>query len=92
MIAVDESFLPLAELVPGLLPNLPDIYAAFDEETGVRTQVTGYDVASPVELDIAVRPDGSVEIGGSPPLYHLATSTLPVLHGLRVVAVREDGA
>lgn len=92
MIAVDEAFLPLAELMPGLLPNLPDIYATFDEETGIRTQITGYDVTSPVELDVAVRPDGSVEIGGTPPLYHLATSTLPVLHRLHVVAVREDGA
>jgi len=89
---VDEAFLPLAELVPGLLPSLPDIYAAFDDETGVRTQIMGYDVTSPIELDVAVRPDGSVAIGGAPPLYHLDTSTPPVLHGLHVVAVREAGA
>jgi hypothetical protein len=92
VIGVDEAFLPFAELVPGLLPDLPDIHAAVDDETGVRMRITGYDVTSPVELDVAVRPDGSVEIGGAPPLYHLATSTLPVLHGLRLVAVREDGA
>jgi hypothetical protein len=92
VIGVDEAFLPLAELVPGLLPDLPDIHAAVDDELGVRMRITGYDVTSPVELDVAVRPDGSVEIGGAPPLYHLATSTLPVLHGLRLVAVREDGA
>jgi hypothetical protein len=92
VIPVDEAFLPLAVLVPGLLPNMPDIYAAFDDETGVRTGITGYEVTSPVELDITVHPDGSVEIGGAPPLYHLATSTLPVLHRLRVETVREDGA
>ena len=88
---MDEAFVPLALLVPGLLPDLPDICAAFDDQTGVRTQIIGLDVTSPIELDVGVRPDGSVEIGGAPPLYHLATSTPPVLHALRVVAVREEG-
>jgi hypothetical protein len=89
--AVDEAFLPFAELLPAMLPNLPDLHAEWDPGTGVRTRITGYDVTSPVELDIAVAADGTVQVGGAPPLYHLDTSTFPVLHGLRVVAVREDG-
>jgi hypothetical protein len=84
---VDEAFLPLDELLPGLIPNLPDIY---DAEAGVRTRITGYHVTTPVELGIVVRPDGSVEIGGAPPLYHLATSTLPVFHRVRLVAERGE--
>lgn len=86
MSAVDEAFVPLADLVPGLLPAVPDLY---DEEAGVRTWVTGYEIDTPVELAIDVRPDGSVELGGSPPLYHVATATLPVFHSIRLVAVRE---
>ena len=55
----------------------------------MRSRITGYDVSTPVELSIVVGSDGVVEIGGAPPLYHLATSTLPVFHQIRVVAVRE---
>jgi hypothetical protein len=65
---------------------VPDL---LDEEAGVRTWVTGYEVDTPVELSIGVRPGGSVELGASPPVYHVATSTLPVFHAIRVVAVRE---
>lgn len=84
---VDEAFLPLHELVPELIPQLPDLV---DEDAGVRTRITGYDVTTPVELDIVVRPDGTVDLGGAPPLYHLATSTLPVLHSVRILAIREE--
>lgn len=87
MRTVDEAYLPLADLVPDLLPSVPDLH---DEEAGVRTWVTGYDVDTPVELSIGVRPDGSVELGASPPMYHVETSTLPVFHAIRVVAVREQ--
>jgi hypothetical protein len=86
---VDEAFLPLHELMPALIPNLPDI---LDTDAGVRTRMTGYDVTTPVELDIVVSADGSVRLGGAPPLYHLATSTVPVFHGLRIVAVREEAS
>ena len=89
MSAVDEAYVPLADLVPHLLPAVPDLH---DEEAGVRTWVTGYEVDTPVELSIGVRPDGSVELGASPPLYHVATSTLPVFHAIRVVAEREQEA
>jgi hypothetical protein len=86
---VDEAFVPLSDLVPELLPTVPDLH---DEDAGVHTWVTGYEVDTPVELWIGVRPDGSVELGGSPPVYHVETSTLPVFHAVRVVAVREQGS
>jgi len=86
---VDEAFLPMHELVPELIPQLPDL---LDEDAGVRTRITGYDVITPVELDIVVRADGTVELGGAPPLYHLATSTLPVLHSVRLLAIRADAS
>lgn len=87
--AVDEAFLPLAELVALLLPDLPDLV---DDAAGVRSSVVACEVTTPVELDIVVGAAGEVRIGGTPPLYHLATSTLPVFHRVRVVAVRGDGA
>lgn len=84
---MDEAFLPLATLLPELLPRVPDLH---DEDAGVRSYVTGYDVTTPVELDIEVAADGTVRLGGAPPLYHLETSTLPVLHSVRIVAEREE--
>ena len=84
--ALDEAFLPLDELVPLLLPDLPDVV---DEEVGVRSSVVGCEVTTPVELDIVVDEHGRVRLGGTPPIYHLATSTLPVFHSVRLVAVRE---
>ncbi|SEA04237.1 MULTISPECIES: hypothetical protein [unclassified Mycobacterium] len=84
---MDEAFLPLSELLPGLLPALPDLY---DPDAGVRTRVTGLDVETPVELDIVVDAYGVVRLGGTPPIYHIATSTLPVFHAIRLVAVRGE--
>jgi hypothetical protein len=84
---MDEAFVRLADLVPDLLPPVPELV---DEAAGVRTRVTGYEVDTPVELSIGVRADGSVELGASPPLYHVATATLPVFHAIRVVARCEE--
>ncbi len=91
---MDEAFIPLHRLVPALLPVLPDLV---DEEAGTRSYVTAYEVSTPIELDITRRDDlpgsdadPSVEIGSVPPLYHLETSLPPVLHQLRLLAVREQ--
>ncbi len=83
--ALDEAFLPLSTLLPALLPDLPDLV---DEEMGVRSSVVGCEVTTPVELDIRVTDSGEVRLGGTPPLYHLATSILPVFHSLQVTAER----
>lgn len=84
---MDEAFVPLHQLVPALLPLLPDLV---DEEAGTRTRVTGYEVSTPLELDVTLE-GGEVRIGSAPPLYHLETSVLPVLHQVRITAVRVGG-
>lgn len=83
--ALDEAFLPLHELVPLLLPDLPDLV---DEEAGVRSRVTAVELETPVELDVVLDDAGRAVLGGAPPLYHLETSWLPVLHQLRLTAER----
>jgi uncharacterized protein YwlG (UPF0340 family) len=80
---MDEAFLPLSTLIPGLLPRMPDLH---DVEHGVTSYITGYDVTTPVELDVVVDAAG-VHVGSTPPIYHLETSQLPVFHSLRLVAV-----
>jgi hypothetical protein len=83
---MDEVFVPLNQLLPELIPNLPDIY---DADAGVRTRITGYEVATPIELGVVVMADGSVELGGTPPVYHLPTSIEPVFHAIALVIERE---
>lgn len=84
---IDEAFVPVGELVPLLLPDLPDLV---DEVAGVRSTVTGLEVETPVELDVVVDASGRVVLGGAPPLYHVETSWLPVLHQVRFTAVRGE--
>lgn len=84
---VDEAFLPISELLPLLLPDIPDLV---DEEAGVRSRIVACDVDTPVELDIQVAAGGRVHLGGVPPLYHEETTWLPVFHRVRLTAVREE--
>lgn len=86
---LDPAFLPLSELMSLLMPDLPDLV---DPDLGVVTTVTGIELEAPVELDVVVDAAGRVTIGGTPPLYHLETSSLPVFHHVRFSAVREDAS
>lgn len=80
---MDEAFLSLHELLPTLLPITAPIGST---ELGILTTITGCEVQTPLELDIVLNGTG-LEIGGAPPLYHLETSQLPVLHSIRIVVV-----
>ncbi|MCD5344936.1 hypothetical protein PX701_09660 [Agromyces sp. H3Y2-19a] len=82
---MDEAFVPLHEMLPGLLPLAPPID---DREAGVRTTIVGCEVETPIELDLTVR-GSSIEIGMVPPLYHVATADLPVFHAIRIVVEQE---
>lgn len=84
---IDEAYVPLNDLLPLLLPDLPDLV---DETAGVRSHVTGLEVETPVELDIVVDDTGHVTLGGAPPLYHVQTTWLPVFHQIRFTAVRGE--
>lgn len=80
---MDEAFLPLHELLPTLLPVTAPIGST---EMGILTTITGCEVQTPLELDILLN-GTNMEIGGAPPLYHLETSQLPVLHSIRIIVV-----
>lgn len=84
---MDEAFLPLHELLPLLLPELPELV---DDEAGVRMHAVGVDLETPVELDIVVDERGGVSVGGVPPLYPLETTWRPVFHQIRLVTLRAE--
>lgn len=83
---MDEAFLPMHRLLPSLLPLTAPIEHA---GLGIRQTITGCDVTTPIELDLTVGDEGVV-IGAAPPLYHLETSELPVLHTVRVIVTTGD--
>lgn len=88
MIAVDEAFVPLGILIRDLGSPPADL---IDEDSGVHTYVTRYEIASPIELDVGVDEQGRVFIGTVPPLYVVDTSLRPSYHWMRFVLQREVG-
>lgn len=80
------AFAPLHRLVHDLLPQVPPLV---DDESGTRSRITSYEVSTPLELDVVVE-GGEVRLGSAPPLYHLETSLMPVLHQVRLLAVVEE--
>lgn len=61
-----------------------------DEDAGVRTYVTRFELESPLELDVGVTPDGQVVIGSNPPIYDVDTSFRPAYHRIRFTAERTE--
>lgn len=84
---MDEAFVPFARLVGQLLAFRGEFV---DGEAGVRTYITSCDIDSPLELDVRRGDDGRLEIGTTPPVYPLLTTTPPMYHQVRIAAALED--
>jgi len=54
-----------------------------DDEAGVHSYMTRLEIESPVELDVTRGDRHALELGTTPPLYNVATSSLPSFHRLR---------
>lgn len=80
--APDEAYLPLSQHVKALMPV--EDCLIYDEARGIFTYAEEVKVTMPVEIDIAVGPDGSVTIGSAPPLYYADTALQPVFHSLTI--------
>jgi hypothetical protein len=83
---MDEAFVPLSILMRDLGSLPADL---IDDDNGVHTYVTRYEIACPVELDVGVNEHGHVYIGTTPPLYVVDTSVRPSYHRMRFVAERD---
>jgi len=85
---MDEAFLPFRQIIEEMLTFRGEF---IDEEAGVRTYITDYEIESPVELDVSRDADGTLRIGSTPPLYYVNTSIRPSFHRLRFTAqITED--
>jgi hypothetical protein len=78
---IDEAMLAMSEFVAQMTEV--DGYL-FDEEWQVATRLEDVEMSIPIQLDLHVNDDGRVTIGGSPPLFYVDTTVMPVFHQLKV--------
>lgn len=84
---MDEAFVPLSVMMRDMGAAPADLV---DEDAGVHTYVTRFELESPIELDIGVDEQGRVLIGSNPPLYVVDTSYRPAYHRIRFAAERAE--
>src|SRR5687768_5074010 len=83
---VDEAMLGIGEFVS----QMTDVDGyMFDTEMSTALRVEKVEMSMPMQLDIQVREDGSVILGGSPPLYYTETTFSPVFHQLTINIIAE---
>jgi hypothetical protein len=83
---IDEAMLGMGEF----LSQMTDVDGyMFDAEMSTALRVEKVKMSMPVQLDIQVREDGSLILGGSPPLYYTETTFSPVFHQLTINIIAE---
>ena len=99
----DPALVPFGALVVGFAPDEDDGDAdgaaaleGLPEEIARAVReirplfVARVSVDLPIELQVNVDAAGVVHLGTAPPTQHVATSTMPVLHRLRLRLVRTE--
>ena len=77
---IDEAMMSFQEMVNELVEPVDEI---LDEENGVLMGISKISLDMPIQLDVAVDENGKVQLGATPPLYHVETSFGSVFHQLR---------
>jgi hypothetical protein len=85
---IDEAMLEMSEFISQMSEVEGYLYDV-EMETGL--QLENVSMSMPLQLDLLVNEDGSVVLGGSPPLYYAETTILPVFHQLNIkICVNEN--
>ena len=80
---IDEAFMPFQRVLEEMLAFNGEFV---DEEAGVRSYISRYEIESPVELDVMRDENGGLHIGSTPPLYYVDTTFRPSFHKLKFIA------
>ncbi len=75
------------EPLPALGRFVADLLSLDADDDG--GHVSALTIAMPVELDTLAVGDRVVALGAAPPTQHIATSVLPVFHGLRLTLMAD---
>jgi len=77
---IDEAMMSFEEMVNELVEPVDEIV---DEDNGVLMGISNISLDMPIQLDVVIDENGKVQLGATPPLYHLDTSFTPVFHQFR---------
>ncbi|MEO5601455.1 MAG: hypothetical protein ABIR06_11070 [Cyclobacteriaceae bacterium] len=84
---VDEAMLEMGDF----LSQMTDVDGYLvDAEMLTALTVEKVNLSMPIQLDLHVRDDGSVLLGGSPPLYYTETTFSPVFHQLTINIIAKE--
>jgi hypothetical protein len=81
VVEIDEAMLEMNEFIAQMTEVEGYLY---DEEMETAMQLEKVKLSVPIQLDLQVQDDGAIALGGSPPLYYVETTILPVFHQLTV--------
>ena len=85
---IDEAMLEMSEFISQMSAVEGYLY---DVEMETSMQLENVSMSMPLQLDLHVNEDGSIVLGGSPPLYYAETTILPVFHQLNIkICVTEN--
>ncbi len=76
---LDEAFVPFHEQLVAHADVVSDIE---DVELGIQQTITAIGIETPVEMQVYYDEYGNLHIGSTPPIYHMATTILPVFHSI----------
>jgi hypothetical protein len=77
---LDEAFVPFHEQLVAHADVVSDIE---DIELGIKQSITGIGIETPVEMQVFYDEYGNLAIGTTPPVYHMATTIMPVFHQIK---------
>ena len=78
---IDEAMLEMSEFIA----QMTDVEGyLYDLDMLTSMQLEKVNLSIPIQLDLHVMEDGSVRLGGSPPLYYADTTFLPVFHQMNI--------
>jgi hypothetical protein len=78
---IDEAMLEMRDFVA----QMADVEGyLYEPEMLASVQLKSVDLSMPMQLDLHVRKDGSLSLGGSPPLYYADTTIMPVFHQIKI--------
>jgi hypothetical protein len=82
---MDESMMSVKEMVSFFFESFEEMT---DEQEGVVMGVERITLDMPVQLEVVLNNDGSVNLGTTPPLYRIDTSFNPIFHQLKFTMER----
>lgn len=83
---IDEAFLSLGDFFVELTDQEGRVEGG---DYGFDMEIESLKLGLPVQLDIIVNEDDSVQVGAAPPLYYVETSVTPVFHSIKISLDKE---